>query len=263
MAFSRPNVSTLRSMTNSDQLFGNYSNIFINPVSGSIELNKFPTELNALHSLINQKNAISNRDEMLVASLKNLGVTHLIDIGCDFGNLINAANKSGIRALGLEIIPTSISLLENAKLNYVEMSIQEFVASPENNLKLRNFLEESGTLAISCLNILHGNWEDCGLRDDLLDKMLSLSQICVITGSSGQIRRLKRRRKIQVIGFLGPRNRAISKSYSELLQYGQFYLLKFWGGRRVESIIYRILIGRFKYTEKISNYLQLVVIISE
>jgi hypothetical protein len=143
------------------------------------------------------------------------------------------------------------------------MSIQEFVTSSEYNQKLGDFLEESGPLAISCLNIIHGNWEDYGLRDDLLDKMLSLSQVCVITGSSGQIRKLKRRRKIQIIGFLGPRNRAIPKSFSEILQYGQTYFLKFWGGRRVESIIYRFLIGRFKYTEKISNYLQLVVVISE
>jgi hypothetical protein len=216
-----------------------------------------------LHSLINQKNAISHRDEMLIATLKHLGVTHLIDIGCDFGNLINAATKSGIKAIGLEINPIAISHLENAQMNYVEMSIQEFVSSPEDNQKLKDFLEEPGALAISCLNIINGDWKDNGLRDDLIDKMLSLSDICVITGLKRQLIQLKKRRKIQIIGFLGPRNRPISRSRSELYQYGNFHFLRFWGGARIESVIYRFFVSRFKYTDKISNYVQMVVIISE
>ncbi len=243
------------------KLFGNYSNLFINPKTWQVEIIENPKKLDLLHSLINHKNAIINRDEMLVASLKSLGVTDLVDIGCDFGSLLLQARLKGIRSLGLEINPSAVSLLKNADMTFIELSIQQLCEEPKSSKDLNEFIASSDKLAVSCLNLLHGYWADPSLRESLVDLMLSLSEFAVITATSDQLKGLARKRRIEVIGYLGPRNRALSKTRSNILQYGQSYLLRFWGGRRLENRIYRLALGQFRYPEKMSNYLSLVVLI--
>ena len=73
--------------------FGNYKNLYIEKDSHLIDFTSVPNDIDEYSFLIAQKHAIAFRDEMLAAHLKRLGVATLLDIGCDFGSLINAARK--------------------------------------------------------------------------------------------------------------------------------------------------------------------------
>ena len=73
-----------------------------------------------LLNLIDLKHAISYRDELISAHLRNLRVQELIDIRCDFGNLVSIANNYGISALGIDADIDAVLLAKNSGLNVVQ-----------------------------------------------------------------------------------------------------------------------------------------------
>jgi hypothetical protein len=250
-------------MEHDQQIFGNYSNLSINPLTGIVEIIEQPKTLSRVFDVINQKNAINHRDELIVANLKELGVTHLLDIGCDFGSLIHKAGASNIATLGLEVNPMAIRLLTRAGLPFCEESIQTFVQGSITDEKFNDFTFSANTLAISCLNILHGEWKDPNLRERLIDTIFATGDLFIITATSKQLRKILKRKEITLVGFLGTTQRPISRYWSDILQYGQTHHFKQKIFASIENRIYRLLVGKFLYSEKLMNYTRLVVILKK
>jgi hypothetical protein len=120
--------------------------------------------------LINLRNAISYRDEFLAAHLNNLGITHLVDIGCDFGSLLSSCKSYGIKELGYDLSPEAVAACKISNLNAGIASFENIVEKPEAYLSAFFALstDSSTVRAISILNTIGGKWEDESLRNKVL-----------------------------------------------------------------------------------------------
>jgi hypothetical protein len=243
------------------ETFGNYRGLSINPISGVIE--KTSTLQETLYEelgVIDQKNAIQMRDEKIAAWLHWWNVNFLLDVGCDFGSLLNECNKLGIESLGYDIDQTSISLLSLAKLNFRRVSIEEIVQA--GNLLLPNQVSGEKLMAVSCLNILHSGNLDATTREEFVRICLSNADFVVITLTKRMLRQLGRKLSFQVNGFVGANQKPISDYQSQLLQYGATFRFKGKLGY-LEKSFWRILHGQYSYPQPHNSYDKLVVIISK
>lgn len=239
--------------------FGNYGNLHINQSKSAIDYLHVPTELNEYSFLIAQKYAIAFRDEMLVANLKNLGVATLLDIGCDFGSLIHSASNHGILARGVDVSDSAINLAKMANLDVVKYSIDQLIVDRSfQNVALP---QKRGFSAVSCLNILHGKWEDSSKRDEFLDICLSNYDYVAITVTRELLSYFQKMFGLKYVQFIGPGNRPIRNVSSQLTQYGTTF---FFNGRMhlVECHFWRLLLGSRRFPNPIDNYLRLTAIVS-
>ena len=240
-------------------IFGNYGNLRINRVSQSIDYIQVPLEIDQKLFLIAQKVAIVFRDEMIIAKLNQSGVVSLLDIGCDFGSLLLEAGKQGIRARGVDVLDSTLALARMADLDVVKYSIEQIVA--DKSFRSVSLSERRGFSAVSCLNILHGNWEDVGVRDKFLEMCLDSFDYVVITATRELFTHFSKKFNLTYAEFIGPANRPMHKISSQLSQYGTTFYFK---GRMhiVECHFWKLIFGSRRYPNPVNNYLNLVIIIS-
>ena len=132
--------------------FSNYSNLRINPQNRQIESIPIPGDLVDQSFLAVQAAAIRLRDEVISLNLKTMGVSTLLDVGCDFGSLLELANQNGIEARGIDVNLDSIRKAREAGFNVTNLSMEELFPT-----KISDYmsLTQSGHTALSCLNMLH------------------------------------------------------------------------------------------------------------
>ena len=90
---------------------------------------------------------------MIVAKLNKNEIATLLDIGCDFGSLLIAVGKQGIRSRGVDVFDSTFALARMADLDVVKYSIQQIVA--DKSFQSVTLSDTEGFSAVSCLNILH------------------------------------------------------------------------------------------------------------
>ena len=239
--------------------FGNYENLYVNLGKRSIDYLKVPSEFDEYSSLIAQKYAIAFRDEMLVANLEKLGVATLLDIGCDFGSLLYSASNSGIIARGIDTSDSALNLAKMADLDVIKYSIDQIML--DGSFQFVSLPDTKGFSAVSCLNILHGTWENTGKRDEFLGICLNNYDYVVITCTRQLLRHFKKQFKLNYVQFIGPRNCPIRKVSSQLSQYGTTSFFK----RRmhmVERLFWKLLFGSRRYPNPVNNYLSLTTVVS-
>lgn len=174
--------------------------------------------------LIAQKYAIVFLDEMIVARLNQHGFVTLLDIGCDFGSLLLAAGKQGINARGVDVLDSTLALARMADLDVVKYSIQQIVA--DKSFRSVSLSDRKGFAAVSCLNILHGNWEDIAVRDEFLKMCLDNYDYVVFTAPRELFRHFSKKFNSTYAEFIVPANRPIRKISSQISQYGTTFYFK-------------------------------------
>jgi hypothetical protein len=239
--------------------FGNYKGLKINKDSHLIDLTSVPTDIDEHSFLLAQKYAIAFRDDMIVAHLKDLGVTSLLDIGCDFGSLINVASKNGIIARGVDVNDSAIELAKAAGLDVVQCSIEQIVV--DDTFQAISIDKGRGLSGMSCLNILHGDWAKSDVRDDFLRLSLSNFDYVIITATREWFMKISNEFNLTYVQFIGPARRPVRKSASQLAQYGSTFFFK---GKLhfFENYFWDILLGKWRFPNPIVNYLSLVIIMS-
>jgi SAM-dependent methyltransferase len=218
-----------------------------------------PTSIEEHSSLIAQKHAIECRDEMIVAHLKKLRAKSLLDIGCDFGSLVNEAGKNGIISRGIDVDDAIIKLARAADLDVVKYSIEEIVA--DGSFRAVSIENDCGPSVMSCLNILHGDWGSGDVRDSFLKISLSNFDYVVLTATREWFLQISNEFDLTYIQFIGPANRPIRKSTAHLIQYGSTFFFK---GKIhfLENFFWDILLGKWRFPNPIVSYLGLVAIVS-
>lgn len=205
-----------------------------------------------------QAAAIRLRDEVISLNLKAMGVSTLLDVGCDFGSLLELANQKGIKARGIDVNLDSIRKAREAGLNTTNLSMEDLFPT-----KISDFvtLTQSGHTALSCLNILHGEWKDKTIRDKFISNSLNYFDYVVITSTRKQLKKIQREHDITFFKFIGPRNGPITKFQYTLSQYGTTF---FFTGRlhKIEKSFWQIFTGGYSYANPVNTYLDLVIIMS-
>lgn len=239
--------------------FGNYENLHINLGKCSVDYLKVPLEIDEYSFLIAHKYAIAFRDEMLVANLEKLGVATLLDIGCDFGSLIYTASNQGITARGVDVSDSALNLAKMAGLDVIKYSIDQIIL--DRSFQYVSLPDGKGFSAVSCLNILHGKWENTSKRDDFLDICLNNYDYVAITVTRELLQHFQKKFRLNYVQFIGPGNRPIRKVSSQLTHYGTTFFFK---GRLhiVECQFWRLLLGSRRYPNPVNNYLSLTAIVS-
>lgn len=242
-------------------MFGNYRGFSINPISGVIQ--KSPILQKTLYEelgVIDQKNAIQARDEKIAAWLNWQKADFLLDVGCDFGSLLNECNKLGIESIGYDIDPSAIQLLISANLNHRSVSIEDIVNAGE--LLLPTTFQNKQLRAVSCLNILHSGNLSSSTRERFIKICLDDADFVVVTLTKSMLKRLQRKVSFQVLGFIGGTQNPISDFNSQLRQYGSTF--KFRGRLgRVEKFFWGLIYGRYDYPKPSNSYEKLVVILAK
>jgi SAM-dependent methyltransferase len=239
--------------------FGNYRGINIDPNSRELVINNWPEGFEGKLELITHKMAISLRDELITQWLANLGVKRLLDVGCDFGSLLAKASLFGINSYGLDIDKDAIELARKSGLNIQECSIEQIIR--ERTIRPFFPAEDESVTAVSCLNILHGKWDDPQKRKLLLEIFLKDADFVFVTLTSSQLRQLRKLINFQVVGYLGVANRPMSRWKSQVNQYG---LTFFFRGRfhKLEKSFWEKFLGRYRNSNPIATYIGLVVILT-
>jgi hypothetical protein len=239
--------------------FGNYQNLKINVDSHSIDYTSEPASIYEHSFLITQKHAIECRDEIIVAHLKKLGAKTLLDIGCDFGSLVNEAGKNGIISRGIDVDDATLELARAADLDVVKYSIEEIVV--DGSFRAVSIDDGCGPSVMSCLNILHGDWEARDVRDSFLKISLSNFDFVVLTATRELFLQISKKFDLTYVQFIGPANRPIRKSAAHISQYGSTFFSK-GNIHFLENFLWDTLLGKWRFPNPIVTYLGLVVIVS-
>ena len=241
-------------------LFSRYENLRC-ALTHAITIQTRPVNFFEHLDLINLKNAISYRDELLAAHLNNLGITHLVDIGCDFGSLLSSCKSYGIKELGYDLSPEAVAACKISNLNADIASFENIVEKPEAYLSAFFALstDSSTVRAISILNTIGGKWEDESLRNKVLSTAVAESDYLVITSHNRLLKNICKKFSLEVVTYLGPKKKSISFSYATYLQYGHplfarnFPLeIRFWQ---------KLTLGRRFFQDRISVYSRHTVIL--
>ena len=244
------------------KLFSRYSGLEVSHVR-TLMLSNTPKDLNSLLDMINLKTAILYRDELIAAHLKSLGVTYVIDVGCDFGSLLSACKHQDITSHGYDIDDFAVELCLRSGASAEVLSFQDLMSNP--NLKLTPRIQSQDksrqVVAISILNILHGDWEDTTLRDQLIFACLSKADYLVITADTKLLKQLLKRFSLEIVRFLGRNQKPISRWRSVYAQFGHPLFtrssnleLRFWQ---------KLTIKRSRLQDRIENYVRLTVILKK
>jgi hypothetical protein len=147
-----------------------------------------------------------------------------------------------------------------ADLDVIKYSIQQIVA--DKSFQSVSLRDTKGFSAVSCLNILHGKWEDNSVRDEFLKMCLNNYDYVVITATRALLRHFSKQCNLTYTEFIGPANRPIRKISSQLSQYGTTF---YCNGRMhvVECHFWKLILGSRSFPNPVNNYLNLVVIISK
>lgn len=239
--------------------FGNYRGLKVNPITSELKIDQWPTGFNDKIGLIAHKYAISFRDELITLWLKKLNVNYLLDVGCDFGSLLSRAAESGIASIGVDVDEESLQLARKIGLNVRSYSIEQILSDGE----IAHFFPSRNRCltAVSCLNIMHGNWEDTREREKLLSIFLNDADFVIVTLTSCQLRRLQKRVRFQIVAFLGETNRPLSRWRSQIRQYGLTFFFK---GRfhLLEKAFWELILGQYRNPNPVNTYIGLVVVLS-
>jgi len=244
------------------QRFSRYENLHC-AAAKNIRISNLPSNLIQHLDLINLKHAISYRDELIAAHLKNLGVTEVIDIGCDFGNLLNTCENLGIKAKGYDIDPNAVESCRNSNLTAEIASFNSIAESPEQYLKFDYNLDETDekSTAISILNVIGGKWKDLRLRKRLIVCCIERADFFIITADKRLLKRILKEFSLQVVTFLGPQSKTLPRYFLTFLQYGHPLFLRnsnfemrFWQ---------KLTMGKRSFQDRISAYTRHSVILKK
>ena len=247
-----------------------YEGLFIDKASIAESINGDSLDFsNERASLLNQKFAIQYRDELISNSLGMLGVTRIVDVGCDFGSLLLAAQKVGIEALGIDPSSEAVSLCHNAGLAAIEGRYQDFSHDAIVRKRVEKFLwpayppppkKGRGKRAIALLNILHTAPTNSPLWEWISGDLMGVDFL-IVTAQRRQIEKL-RNAGWRVRTKIGPHRKVLRLHEAHVLQYGRTF---FTDGRAlfsaVEEKLWRFFQGSFEFPDKIRVYTDLVVIL--
>jgi hypothetical protein len=245
-----------------DKLFSRYAGLEVG-FSRTLMISNLSVDLNSLLDKINLKAAIQYRDELIAARLKSLGVTYLIDVGCDFGSLLSASQQQDIPSHGYDIDEFAVQLCSKFGASAEVLSFQDLVAEPDLNLipRIKPRLQDNEIVAISILNIIHGEWNDISLRDNLILACISKADYIVITADKRLLNQIMKRFSLEIVCFLGSKQKPISRWYSIYSQFGHplfakssNFELRFWQ---------KITKKDFYLQDRIENFVRLTVILKQ
>lgn len=253
-----------------NQLFNNYDGFEFNS-NDEFVINKkiFDKELNDIFSQINHKYAIEYRDELIASYLKKMEVENLFDIGPDNCTLLLKSKSLGLKVSGIDVANKAIDISDKFNLNVIQLSIHDLVNYKDLGQFYKDYnisIDMSKTNAISCLNIIHGNWEDVKLKRNLLDFIFHNADEVVITCYENDLREIVKNYDIKSYTRLHHyKDIKVSKIYATLLQYGTSFNKK---TRVIEKVFSKFknniyiskLFSGYRFVEKINPYVALTVI---
>lgn len=231
--------------------------------------NIFEEDLNQLFSQINHKFAIEYRDELIAYYLKKAGIKSLFDIGPDNCVLLLKAKKLGLQVAGIDVTKKAIDISQRFDLNVRNFSLEELLKYINLHDFYKDFnisIPQSNSVAISCLNLIHGKWEDTNLRDELLDFIFRNGNEVIITCYENDLQEIVKKYNIKSFTRLHHyKDFKVSYEYATALQYGTTFNKK---NKIIEklfskfnNIYFSNLFNGHKFIEKIQPYVALTVII--
>ena len=255
---------------NKNKLFGTYDgfeyqNVDSLKISNDIE----KTEIDEIYSLINQKYAIEYRDELIAYYLKKNNCNNLFDIGADNCSLLIKSKNLGINVSGIDVDDKAILFSDEYDLNVKKFSMTELIKFSDIYHFFDKFeikYNRNEKLVISCLNILHGNWEDKNLKRNIVDFLFKNADILIITCDDEELFSYIKKYKIENFNRIHHhKNIVMKKNFLTLLQYGIdiFPLNKYVKGLLMKlNSKFNIspTLTSYKFPDKINAYAALTVI---
>lgn len=153
--------------------------------------------------------------------LSRLRVTNLLDVGCDFGSLIHEVSKYGIVARGFDVNEELIDLAKTSRLDAVSCSIEDIVSL--GSFKSLRLNSKEGFSAVSCLNLLHGEWENRDTPSRFLGICLEEYDYVVIIADRKFFSSISKEFDLTYALFLNPSGRPSPKFLLHLSQYGSTF----------------------------------------
>ena len=256
---------------NKKKLFGSYDGFeYKNVDSLKISIDTDKTEIDDIYSLINQKYAIEYRDELIAYYLKKNNLYNLFDIGADNCSLLIKSKNLGINVSGIDVDDKSIDISNKYGLNVKKFSMTELFKFSD----IYHFFDKyeikynrNEKIVISCLNILHGNWEDRNLKNNIVDFLFENADILIITCDDVELSSYIKKYKIEkYFRIHHHKNIVMNNNFLTLLQYGLdiFPLNKYIKGLLVKlNSKFNIspTLSSYKFPDKINAYAALPVII--
>lgn len=254
-----------------NQLFDSYDGFEFNSNNEFIiNDNVFDKELNEIFSQINHKYAIEYRDELIASYLKKMGIKSLFDIGPDNCILLLKAKKLGIKVSGIDVTRKAINISDKFNLNVVHLSLEQLI----NYKDLRNFFNEFNIQydqnipgAISCLNLIHGRWEDAKLKQNLLEFIFNNANEVIITCFENELNEIVDKYSISSFTRLHHyQDLKVSYNYATLLQYGTVFnkntnVIEKLLSKLRNNIYMSKLFSKHKFIEKIQAYAAVTVVL--
>ena len=202
--------------------------------------------------LINLACAIEYRNRLIVNKLLAKGVFRLIDVGSDFGDLVNKAKLSGINSVGIEPYEEARQKAKKAGLRVVDATIQDILGR-------RSIVEtagdsSSGLIAISMLNILPGLLLKPEAKSELLRIAFVEGDLIIGNFTKREIRRIVKQGEWSS-ETLGHNRSAPRKSTLQLKQYGRLVFKARLLQHVVDWIVHNIFGNfQFKFQNRIDSY---------
>ena len=256
---------------NKNKLFGSYDGFeYQNVDSLKISIDTDKTEIDDIYSLINQKYAIEYRDELIAYYLKKNNLYNLFDIGADNCSLLIKSKNLGINVSGIDVDDKSILISNKYDLNVKKFSMKELFKFTD----IYHFFDKyeikynrNEKLVISCLNILHGKWEDKNLKNNIVDFLFENADILIITCDDVELYSYIKKYKIEkYFRIHHHKNIVMKKIFFTSLQYGLNIspINKYIKGLLVKlNSKFNIspTLSSYKFPDKINAYAALPVII--
>jgi SAM-dependent methyltransferase len=243
-----------------------YEGLFVDKSRGAVSISDgFRGPSPGRAALINQKLAISYRDELISNSLGTLSVTKIVDIGCDFGSLLFEASRAGIESIGLDPSEEAVTLCALAGLSAVQGRYQD-LSNHESPVRqqILHFLDStSGRTAVSLLGILHAEKNDSALWY-WIRANVDLADYFVLTVNRRQLKNLKAL-GLRVHSRIGASTKTPALWQAHLQQYGRTFFFTEAKGilHTIEGRLWEIIRGRHTFPDKLSTYSRLVVILEK
>lgn len=245
--------------------FSRYKNLKLTPNTSHIRINFQDLSFVESQRIINQANSINHRNQLICLVLKSLHTEILIDLGCDFGSLLATANDFGISGIGLDIDERAVTeVLESGQFAIVGdfQNLTDDTFFQDLIKKSRNY-EPRKRVALSILNVIHSDDFDVQFRNNLLHSIKDKVTSLVLTCTKSQLKQIRSiLPEFSDIQFIGHRQGPISRSRSQLLQYGRLFIFRnrlsiledyFWSWNP----------SKFLYPNTFDSYSRLVVVLSK
>lgn len=234
----------------------------------SVDIGK--SEIDEIYSLINQKYAIEYRDELISYYLKKNMLSNIFDIGADNCSLLIKSKNLGINVSGIDVDEKAIHIGDKYDLNVKKCSFEELIKYSD----IYHFFDKYGIkynrnekLVISCLNIIHGNWENKNLKRNIVDFLFQNADVLIITCDDEELACYMKKYKIEKSHRIHHhKDFVMKKNFLTLLQYG---IDIFSINKPLKSLLVKLsskfnispTLSIYKFPDKISAYAALPVII--